>query len=308
MSAGAATLTNIQRGELTYSGWSQVHTYQVFTTDGTDGPDVVLEASGLPSFSSGLTYDPLSRVSRITPIKQEDATTHWHVDVEYSRETGNQQDTQQPPTLRPVKRAAATKMVARSLMKDRHGEPILTGAKTPFNPAIEIQVPHPVVTFTRWEETFTTATIRAYAGRVNLSDFGDYPAGWVMCVDINASEEWEQDENGDPKKYWMVTYVFEACYDEQDTFDPVNILDCDYWFLDPTDSGKRKPIFVDKDGAYHGNPQDTNGATPAPTPVCLAETPAGDVLQASELPDAAHFLNLEIFQQAEFNDLELPVE
>lgn len=321
MSAGPATLKNIQRGELTHAGWSQVHTYQVFTTDGTDGPDVVLGASGLPSFGSGLAYDPLARVSRISPIKQEDATNHWQVEVEYSRETGNQQDFQQPPTLRPVKRSASIRWVEMALMKDIHGNPILTAAKSPFNPPITISMPHPVVRFQRWEEEFTTATIRNYAGKVNSEFFGVYVPGEVLCTNIEASEEWEQDADGEPRRYWLVTYEFEACVGITDMWRPMKILDADYWFIDPDPAAigyLRKPIFVDANGIYHGDPKNPDGATPVPSPVpLLGHAPGlpdiepegfGRVLQASELPDAACYIELDVYEEVDFNELELPVD
>ena len=305
MSAGPANLMNVQRGELTANGWTQVHTYQVFTTDGTDGPDVVLSASGLPAFGASLAYDALSRVSRITPIKQSDATIHWEVEVEYSRETANSQDTQQPPTLRPVKRSASVRWTQRALQQDEDGEPIVTSAKTPFNPPIEIAIPHPVVRFTRWESSFTTSTIKAYVGKVNSSTFGAYDAGWVMCTNIEASEEWEQDADGNPQKYWMVTYEFEACYDDKDTFRPLQVLDADFWFLDPGDSNKRKPIFVLENGNYTGDAE-AAGATPVPSPIPISSS--GIVLQASEIPASIHYLEFNIYGQADFNALGLPVD
>jgi hypothetical protein len=312
MSAGPATLLNVQRGDLSVSGWSVVYTYQVFTTDGADPPDVVLTASGLPSFNSGLSYDPLSRATRFTPLKQADATNHWHVDVEYTRETANQQDRQQPPTLRPVQRSADVKWVTRALQQDKDGDPIVTSAKTPFNPPIEVSVPHPVVTFVRWEETFSTSTIKAYVGKVNASSFGAYDAGEVMCTKIAATEQWEQNADGEPTKYWQVTYEFEACYDASDKFEPFKVLDADFWFIDPDDA-KRKPIYVDKDGVYHGDPDNANGAAPVPSPVPLFGPDTvisfeGDVIPALLIEDNVHYLEFSIYGEAEFNDLNLPVD
>lgn len=310
MSAGPATLLNIQRGELTVEGWTQVHTYQVFTTDGTDGPDVVLEASGLPSFNSALTYDPLSRVMRITPIKQRDATIHWEVEVEYGKERGSQEDTQHPPTNRRTVRSFSIRWVEKALMEDEEGNPILTSAKTPFNPPITISIPHPVIRFQRWEDpgSLTTALVRQYAGKVNSTDVGAYVAGEVLCSNIEGTEQWEQDENGDLLLYCLITYEFEACVGVFDMFRPQRVLDCDYWFLDPTQDGKRVPIFVDKNGNYHGNPDDPLGATPAPTPVPLAASPAGDVLQPAELPDAAHYLEWNVLGEVDFGPLNLPFD
>lgn len=306
MSAGPANLMNVQRGELTAQGWTQVHTYQVFTTDGTDGPEEILAASGLPGFGSSLTYDALSRVSRITPIKQEDATNHWHVDVEYSRETANQQDNQQPPTLRPVKRSASVRWTQRALMQDEEGDPIVTSAKAPFNPPIEIAIPHAVVRFTRWESSFTTSTIKAYVGKVNSSTFGAYDAGWVMCTNIEASEEWEQDANGNPQKFWMVTYEFEACYDDKDTFRPLQVLDADFYFLDTADSNKRKLIYIDKTGTLGAEDDLAAGATPVPSPIPLTST--GAPIAAAGLPAMAHYLEFNIYGEADFNALGLPID
>lgn len=305
MSAGAATLLNVQRGELTVSGWTQVYTYQVFTTVGTDGPDVAITASGLPSFYSALAYDPLARVSRITPIKQEDATTHWHIEVEYTRETGNQLDQQKPPTQRPVKRSASIRWVEKALDKDKDGNPILTSAKTPFNPPIVVQVPHIVARFTRWEKNFSYQTIKTYAGKVNSTTFGAFAAGQVLCTNIEASEEWEQDATGDLQRYWLVTYEFEASED-WDKWKPFKILDADFWFLDPSDDDKRKPILYTSTGEVTNNPNDPDGATPPPSPVPIDED--GVVLLASELPASVHYLEFDIYDEADFNALGLNVD
>lgn len=305
MSAGPAYLLLQDSGDETYEGFSYEETYQVFTTDGSDNGQVVLTASGLPAFGASFSGDPLSRVSSRQPIRQSDATTHWQVRIRYSRETGNQQDRQQPPTLRPVKRSASVRWTQRALMQDEDDNPIITAAKTPFNPTIEVAIPHPLVRFTRWESSFSTSIIKAYVGKVNSSTFGAYDAGWVMCTNIEASEEWEQDANGNPTKFWMVTYEFEACYDEQDKFRPLKALNADFWFLDPGDSNKRKPIFVLENGSYTGDAE-AAGATPVPSPVPLSA--AGIVLQASELPDDANYLEFNIYGEADFNALGLPVD
>lgn len=352
MSAGAAQLLNVQRGDLSVTGWSVVYTYQVFTTDGTDPPDVVLTASGLPAFNSALSYDPLSRATRFTPIKQEGATNHWHVDVEYTRETANQQDRQQPPTLRPVKRSASVRWVEKALQQGRtlyddqtppqpYRQSIVTSARTPFNPPITISVAHSVVRFTRWEESFSTQTQRDYLGRVNSTQFGVFPAGWVMCTNIEANEEWEQDADGNPQKYWMVTYEFEACAGEADTFDPIKILDADFWFLDPDEDDedkKRKKIYIMPDGTYTGD-STAEGASEVPSPIPISggivliaagpyyrfprdtDDPAdivrvGDILTPNELTDnyigqpggLAHYLEFNVYELADFNELLLPVD
>jgi hypothetical protein len=303
MSAGPATLKLRTSLNLTYEGAEVQDTYEVFTTDPADGPDVVMGASGLPTFGAASTYDPLSRVSAVRPQRQEDSTVHWLVEVSYSREKGNQEDQQQPPTQRRVMRDADTRMVERALQKDRHGDPILTTAKSPFSPPIVISVPHPIVRFQRWEESFSTALIKAYAGRVNSASFGDYEAGWVMCTRIAGVEQWEQNADGEPTLYWLVTYEFEACYDENDTFDPMKLLNSDFWFIDA--DGKRKLIYALENGNYTGDAA-AAGASLIPSPVPIDED--GAVLQASELPADVHYLNLEVFQQADFNDLNLPVE
>lgn len=352
MSAGPASLLNIQRGELTAQGWTQVHTYQVITTDGTDGPDVVLNASGLPAFGASLAYDPLSKVSRITPIKQDGATIHWEVEVEYSRETANQQDNQQPPTLRPVKRSASVRWVEKALQRSRtlytddtppvpYHQSIVTSAKTPFNPPITISVAHSVVRFQRWENSFSTATQRAYLGRVNSTQFGVFPPGWVMCTNIEASEEWEQDAEGNPQKFWTVTYEFESCAGESDTFDPIRVLDADFWFLDPDEddeSKKRKKIYIKDDGTYTGDPT-ANGVAEIPSPIPISgglipngsgwrlPTDAdpvssyqriGDVLTPDEIsgidgvlfsqPSLVNYLKFYVYELADFNELGLPVD
>lgn len=309
MSAGAASLLNRRRGEYSVAGWSFVDTYQVFTTDGTDGPDVVLTASGLPAFNAGSSIDPLARASRFTPIKQEDSTVHWQVEVEYARETGNQLDQQNPPTLRPVKRSASIRWVEKALQQDKDGEPILTGAKSPFNPPITVQVPHIVARFQRWESSYSYTLIKTYAGKVNSTTFGAFAAGQVLCTNIEASEEWEQDGDGNLQRYWLVTYEFEAAED-WDKWKPLKILDADFYFLDSGDSGARKLIYVDNTGTYGAVDDLEADAVPVPSPVPLSNNPAtpGDVLQASELPDDANYLEFDIYDEVDFNALGLDLD
>jgi hypothetical protein len=348
MSAGPATLKLRTSLNLTYEGAEVQDTYEVFTTDPDDGPDVVMAASGLPTFGAASTYDPLSRVSAVRPQRQEDATVHWLVEVSYSREKGNQQDRQQPPTLRPVRRSASIRWVQKALQQGRtlyttdtppvpYRQSILTSAKTPFNPPIEIQLPHPVARFVRWEESFSTQTMKDYVGKVNSTPFGAYDVGWVMCTNIEASEEWEQDADGNPQKYWMVTYEFEACYNESDTFDPIKVLDADFWFLDPSEadeSKKRKSIYIKANGTYTGDSSEA-GATPVPSPVPISgglvgdgpiwrlptdsDDPGdiervGDILRPDEIDDSGsqpsliHYLEFNIYETADFNALGLPVD
>jgi hypothetical protein len=306
MSAGPATLLLQDSGDETAEGFTYEETYQVFTTAASDDGSVVLTASGLPGFGAAFSADPLSRVSSRRPIRQQDATNHWQVQIRYSRETGQQIDNQQPPTLRPVQRSADVKWVTRALQQDKDGDPIVTSAKTPFNPPIEVSVPHPVVTFVRWEETFSTSTIKAYVGKVNASSFGAYDAGEVMCTKIAATEQWEQNADGEPTKYWQVTYEFEACYDASDTFEPFKVLDADFWFLDSSDSDTRKALYVDADGTLGTREDLSADAIPVPSPIPLDET--GEPMVASRLPDDAHYLEFSIYGEAEFNDLNLPVD
>jgi hypothetical protein len=307
MSAGVATLKLRTTYNLTIREAEVQDTYEVFTTDASDGPDVVLSASGLPALSSASPYDILSRVTAVRPMRQEDSTTHWLVEVSYARGTGdNEQDHQQPPTLRPVKRSASVKWTQRALMQDEDGDPIITTAKTPFDPPLEVALPHPVVRFTRWESSFSSSIIKAYVGKVNSSTFGAYGAGWVMCTNIEATEEWEQDANGNPTKFWMVTYEFEACYDEQDTFRPYKILNADVFFLDTADSNKRKLLYIDNAGTLGAEDDLANGAVPVPKAIPLTST--GAPIAAAGLPASAHYLEFNIYAEADFGALGLPVD
>ncbi len=301
MAAEPATLLLDQSGDETTDGFSFRETYRVITTSASDGPGVVLNAPGLPLFFQAHSGDPFARVNSRRPIRQTDARTHWHVEIGYAYGKSNDQDQQNPPTLRPVKRAAKIRWVEKALMKDRDGKPIITGAKTPFNPPLTVSIPHSVASFQRWENSFSTATQRQYAGAVNSSSFGAFDAGEVLCTDLSASEEWEQNEDGDLQRYWLVNYEFEAALDP-DKWEPRSILDADFWFIDSADS-KRKPIYVDSDGTY-GGPDLENGV-PVPTPIPLDS--GGEVLQASELPESANYLEFSIAREADFNALGLPV-
>lgn len=305
MSAGPARLLRRTRATNSVEGWEVTDEYQVFTTDSSDTALDVLGASGLPSLYSSSPFDPLSVVTSQTPIRQEDATNHWHVEVTYSRQKASDQDQQNPPTLRPCKRSFSVRWVEFALMKDKDDDPILTSAKTPFNPPLTTQEPHIVLTFQRWETEFNPL-VTAALGAVNSTTWSGFLPGKVLCTNIQGSEEWEQDADGNLQRYWTITYEFEVAAPGK-FWNPTKILDCDYWFIDPNDS-LRKPIFVDKNGVYHGDPDDANGATPVPSPVPLKGSgDVGDVLQASELPDDAHYLEFNLYDEVDFNELALPV-
>jgi hypothetical protein len=309
MSAGPATLKLQTSGDETIEGFALTETYEVFTTDSSDGPLEVLNAPGLPVFGAGSSFDALSRALSRRPIRQNDSTNHWLVEVTYSRETGtSQQDKQNPPTLRPVKRSAKVRWVEEAVMEDLDGNPILTSAKTPFNPPMTMAVPHLVLSFQRWESSFNSSTITQYVGAVNSTTFGGRAPSRVLCTNIEASEEWEQDGDGNLQRYWLATYEFEVKDGFFSGWNPVRVLDADFWFIDPGDN-KRKPIFVDVNGNYHGDPADANGATPVPSPVPLSGVPGsvGDVLQPAELPGSAHYLEFDMYYEADFNALGLPL-
>lgn len=308
MSAEAATLLLEESGDQTVDGFEVRQTWQVFTTSNTDGAVEVLLAANLPPFNAAYYGDTRARVSSRRPLRQRDSTTHWNVEIAYTISKQNDQDRQTPPTLRPTKRSAKVRWIEQALMVDRDGAAILTSAKTPFNPPITISVPHSVVTFQRWESTFSTQTQRDYVGKVNSGTFGVFAAGEVLCTNIEANEEWEQDADGNLQRYWLVTYEFEASPSPY-PWQPFKILDADYWFIDPSDS-QRKPIFVDKNGTYHGDPDDALGATPVPSPIPLdgPDGDLGDVLQVNEIPADIHYLEFDIYEEADFDALNLNVD
>ncbi len=306
MSAGPATLKLQTTADQTIEGTTLTETYEVFTTSNTDGPLEVLAASGLPFLGQSSSIDGLSLVTSRRPVRQSDSTTHWLVEITYSRQKASDQDTQNPPTLRPVKRWTGTRWVERALMKDEDGNPILTSAKSPFNPPITVQVPHSLIFFQRWVDAgdFTIAKKRMYEGKTNSSSFGGEAAGRVMCTAYNGTEEWEQDGDGNVGRYWIENFEFEICFDEADTFRPIKVLDCDYFGLNPSKSFKRMAIFIDANGDYTFD-STAAGAVPVPQPVCIDSS--GAYIPASGLPTGAHYLEWNTVPQVDFNGLMLPL-
>ena len=307
MPALAAELLNQTRTDESVEGYEIQELYQVRTTDASVDAFDVLAAPGLPALNSPFGSSFLTRVSNRRPFRPDHrAPTYWHVEVAYRKDRSSQEDRQNPPTLRPVVRSAGIRWVERALMMDKDDNAIITSAKTPFNPPLTASFPHPVVTFVRWEETFSTATQLQYGGKVNSETFGVYEPGYVLCSNIGASEQWELDASGVLKRYWQVTYEFEASPELK--WRPAQILDADYWFIDPDDS-KRKPIYVLPDGTYTGDPTE-EGAAPAPTPIPLkGEAPnLGNVLVPADIPEFLHFLEFNLHDQVDFNALNLPVD
>lgn len=303
MPALAAELLNQTRTDESVEGYEIQELYQVRTTDASVDAFDVLAAPNLPAMNTPFGSSFLTRVANRRPFRPDHrAPTYWHVEVAYRKDRSSQEDRQNPPTLRPVVRSAGIRWVRRAVMKDKDGNAFLTSAKTPFNPPYEMDFPHPTATFVRWQDTFTTATQLQYAGKANSVAFGAYEAGYVLCSDISASEQWELDAEGVLKRYWQVTYVFEASPELK--WHPHQILDADYWFIDPDDD-KRKPIYVMPDGTYTGDATE-EGAAPIPTPIPIGAD--GDIIDADDLPDDANFLEFNVTDEVDFNALNLPVD
>jgi len=305
MAAGIARLKLDERADETAEDFEYSQTWEVFTSDPADDANTVLAAPGLPLYGDAFPSDNGSRVSSRQPRRMDDLY-HWQIDVQYKRQKQSDEEKQNPPTLRPVRRSASTRWVERALFKDRAGKIIATdGTNTPFNPPITVAVPHPVVTFTRWESSFSTSIQKAYCGKVNSTAFGAYDTGTVMCTDISASEEWEQNAFGQLQRYWQVTYEFEAApHGDWDKYEPTYILNQDVFHMNPSGT-KRLATYIDSAGSLGASDDLLADAIPVPYPVPIYEN--GLIIDIADLPDAAHFIEFHIYEPADFNALNLPV-
>lgn len=181
-------------------------TFRVTCSTPKDGPSVVMAAASVPSvygaYSSGNDSDSGALAERISV--KEDGFCQWIAEVTYSTFTPDPAQNEDDPTNRaPVMRWSSA-LYQVPVVEALDGTPIVNSAGDPFDPPIERDDKRMVLSYERYETTYSPALSVDYACAVNEDPFLGFAAGLARCNSIEAERHYEKGE-----WLWKVRYEFE---------------------------------------------------------------------------------------------------
>ena len=246
-------------------------------TDGVDDAETVLNSPSVKQIYNLHASDSSSRVIRTRASQREEKPELFTVDVEYSTAAAGSEEEEEPDPLNEDAEVswntAAVNVVAE---KDRNDNAILNKAGDAFDPPIEVERPHAVLTVTRNQASFNGSTALAYVQKVNSAVFAGGAVGTVMCRSISATDEIKNNI-----QYWRVTYEFEYAPEG--------------WQPEILEQGLRDA---------NGDPLKGDDGDDVTTPVPIDSS--GDRITTG-LPSAAIFTTFNVYEETNFNSLGLTV-
>lgn len=182
-------------------------TFQVKVSAKSDGPAVVLAATGIPRFGdqyvTGTEIDLGARC--VTREYQETESPYLRrVQVEYSSESPDPTKQDENPLLRAADIDYSFAKYSKPFTRDVDGRAVLNSAELPYDPPIERDDTRGILIITRNEPVFLNAIADAYQDSVNSDAFFGRPAGTWKCQPMRARPAYE---NG--VAFIVVTYEFE---------------------------------------------------------------------------------------------------
>lgn len=264
-------------------------TYQVLCDVG-DGPSEILSAPGLPSLHD--RFPGTSQVRVISKIPTQISPIFWHVDVGYKGEFGpggsGDSPLNQPPTIRWGKVESDE-----PVDEDLAGKAIVTANNEPIE-GVTKKINDLTVTITRNYAGIDMAATHEYLHSVNSDRFLNFSAGVAKLVDFSAEEKVSERVGG----YWEVTATIQFRY-------PYRTTPQKAWYarvlhqgfkvkipiVGPVQPGKPDYRIIN---AVDANMQDLT------RPVLLKSTGYEETN-----PNAAHWLELQIYKPLPYNDLGL---
>lgn len=217
----ATTLLGIKRGtpQLNLEGGTVATTKYsrtyLISSDAptTDDEITVLNTTGLPdlydTWAGDTNTDSTAIVRRINVYADEHTRSLWYVDVEYDSETDASAD--QPQTggsggSDPVDLSPEIEWdyetIERESPFDAYGKYYATSAGEPYPGQLTVPRSIAVLTYSRWQASFTAATIIAYVDHVNSTVFSGGAEKTVLMAGIRARIRRIQGVN-----LWWVTYT-----------------------------------------------------------------------------------------------------
>lgn len=185
-------------------------TYWVQADSDDDREPSILLCPGLPQikepFVGGHDSDDTALCSRRVPRHVDKTKRLWEVDIEYSTdETDDEEDDEEDPIDLPVEVEWDFETIEEVCVNDvETGLPITTSAGEKFaDPPVTRPRAIPILTCSRYELTFTAATILAYVNKVNDAEFLGFTEKQALCAGIRARKV-----SIKGRRLWHVTYTF----------------------------------------------------------------------------------------------------
>src|SRR3990167_1010344 len=145
-----------------------VETWHVLTDSATDSAWDIDAANVVPRKFDPHPEDATLLVRKRSFTQSSEKATFWIATIEYSTETDDQQQSDDNPLQRPVKKSWSPNSIQKPLFRDTAGAAVLNTAGIPYNPPCEVQKRQTVLRYVRNEATFNDTLARSYAGHIHL--------------------------------------------------------------------------------------------------------------------------------------------
>ena len=263
--------------------------FNVTTDDQADGPNVALNATGIPDVGDPHPDVSLALVESVN-AKATSSPTVWSVEVQYSTETGNNSGTspfeEENPLDRPSIIEWSFAQFQSPVEKDRFGNPVQNSAGDRFT-GLSMDDSRPVLRITRNEGGFSPARSIAFKDAINEDNFFGAEPGQAKCQNIGARSRFE---NG--FQFFEVRYEFHFRREGWN----IEVLDEGFRQIDPSfpDPIPITEVIVD-----------ASGTKLTDTPVSVPAKLDGSGKRLAPGDDVV-FLEFELYEPKNFADLNLP--
>lgn len=277
------------------------------TTDKWDGPQTVMNASGLPAigapWSFGNDNDPWAlcwpEIS-VTPVLQGEPNFLWIATLTFTTRPLNrcQDSSIENPLNEPQKISGSFTRFMKKAKKDRHGKLILSSSHEIIK-GIEQDANRPSVTIEQNVASLGLPTIAQMVNTLNDSTLWGLDARKIMLADVS----WDRKLYGTCSYYYTRRFTFEIRYEG---FDLTDVEDVGHkrlrgqfdkegkWIVDPTADPTNPDHFVnitDVAGNIVKEPQPLNNA--------------GDI-NPNPIADPKYRPTIELLQESNFLILGIP--
>lgn len=238
----------------------------------------ILQSPGVPARLDPWTWDGevdiMSRCRRVTAHEINAVKNYWRLRAEYSSKMPDQDEQHLDPVDRTPRWSWSSRTIEHSPTKDAAGTLIAASNGQPF--FITVPVTIPILTIKRYRNSFSGQDILDYTNTVNNTAFWGAAQDEALMSNITAEQV---DVEG--KRLWQVTYTIDFKIGD---FAPkgwqLELLDQGTYYI----SGGNKYSFTDEQGnPISGNLDGSTGNKSA----------------------TAQYIEFQIYERTEFNDLDL---
>ena len=297
-------------------GRSYTSTYEVVTNDATDGPALVLTATGLPAFGAPYswynTFDDFAYcVGGSATLRELKATRMlWTVTIKHetpksSKSGGKGATSRQPstgspnpiserqdPVNEPWEISGSFAQYQRPATKDMFGDPIQNTVEEPFIPAIEVDDSRRTLVLRKNTATLNLGTWSDYSNTVNSDPMWGLLPRQVKLTQWSWSIRWY----GPQKSYIENVYEFHISNDRDDQGNVVG------WTHVILNEGFRKLVDSQSDNPETRYQRIALKDQPTNKPTMLDDIGV-PIVKGAEDP---HYLKFKIYEERNFMALGIP--